>query len=140
MNRKAHILYWVAIVALLLEIARQRREGSSLSEKLRAAVIAESAERAAAKKQENELLSLRNVVSQLSPASSDESFENALELWIAKVHRLSAYLDGQGMNQSTSKQPNRGQFTVLRQVCQLIPPHLVPKTARETGVDEKSRT
>jgi hypothetical protein len=37
-------------------------------------------------------------------------------------------------------QPNRGQFTVLRQVCQLIPPHLVPKTARETGVDEKSRT
>ena len=37
-------------------------------------------------------------------------------------------------------QPNRGQFTVLRQVCQLIPPHLVSKTARVTGVDEKSRT
>lgn len=44
------------------------------------------------------------------------------------------------MNQSTSKQPNRGQFTVLRQICQLIPPYLVPKVARETGVDEKSRT
>ena len=44
------------------------------------------------------------------------------------------------MNQSTSKQPNRVQFTVLRQICQLIPPHLVPKVVRETGVDEKSRT
>ena len=44
------------------------------------------------------------------------------------------------MNQSTSKQPNRGQFTVLRQICQLIPPHLVPKVVRETGVDEKSRS
>lgn len=27
-------------------------------------------------------------------------------------------------------QPNRGQFAVLRQVCQLIPPHRVPKLAR----------
>ncbi len=44
------------------------------------------------------------------------------------------------MQQRTSNQPNRFKFTVLRQVCQLIPPHLVPKTARETGVDEKSRT
>jgi len=44
------------------------------------------------------------------------------------------------VNQSASKQPNRGQFTVLRQICQLITPHLVPKVARETGVDEKSRT
>ena len=44
------------------------------------------------------------------------------------------------MNQSTSKQPNRVQFTVLRQICQLIPPHLVPKVVRETGVDEKSRS
>ena len=42
------------------------------------------------------------------------------------------------MNKSTSKQPNRGQFTVLRRICPLIPPLLVPKVARETGVDEKN--
>jgi Domain of unknown function (DUF4372) len=29
---------------------------------------------------------------------------------------------------------------VLRQICNLIPPHLVPKLARETGVDAKART
>jgi hypothetical protein len=28
----------------------------------------------------------------------------------------------------------------LRQLCNLIPPHLVPKLARETGVDKKART
>jgi hypothetical protein len=39
-----------------------------------------------------------------------------------------------------SIQPNRRHFTVLRQICQLIPPHLVPKLTRETGVDEKERT
>lgn len=44
------------------------------------------------------------------------------------------------MKNQNSKQPNRGQFTVLRQVCQLIPPYLAPKVARVTGVDEKSRT
>jgi hypothetical protein len=37
-------------------------------------------------------------------------------------------------------QPNRRHFTVLRQICQLIPPHLVSKLARETGVDLKERT
>jgi len=36
--------------------------------------------------------------------------------------------------------PKRGQFSVLRQICDLIPPHLVPKLARETGVDKKART
>jgi hypothetical protein len=29
---------------------------------------------------------------------------------------------------------------VLRQICQLIPTHLVAKLARETGADDKSRT
>jgi len=29
---------------------------------------------------------------------------------------------------------------VLRQLCELIPTHLVPKLARETGVDLKERT
>jgi hypothetical protein len=37
-------------------------------------------------------------------------------------------------------QTNRGKFTVLRQVCRLIPPYLAPKVARETGGDEKGRT
>jgi hypothetical protein len=36
--------------------------------------------------------------------------------------------------------PSRNQFVVLRQICNLIPPHLVPKLARETGVDKKART
>lgn len=30
--------------------------------------------------------------------------------------------------------------SVLRQICNLIPPHVVPKLAREHGVDEKART
>jgi hypothetical protein len=38
------------------------------------------------------------------------------------------------------KSPARGQFTTFRQVCNLIPTHLVPKLARETGVDEQART
>lgn len=37
-------------------------------------------------------------------------------------------------------QPNRSHATVLRQICELIPTHLVAKLARETGVDEKART
>jgi len=37
-------------------------------------------------------------------------------------------------------QPNRRHATVLRQLCELIPTHLVPKLARETGVDLKERT
>jgi IS4 transposase len=40
----------------------------------------------------------------------------------------------------TQNIPTVSKFTVLRQVCNYIPPHLVPKVARETGVDEKTRT
>jgi hypothetical protein len=36
--------------------------------------------------------------------------------------------------------PSHSQFAVLRQICNLIPNHLVPKLARETGVDKKART
>jgi hypothetical protein len=46
----------------------------------------------------------------------------------------------QGVKNINSTQPNRRHFTVLRQLCQLIPNHLVPKLARETGVDTKQRT
>jgi IS4 transposase len=38
------------------------------------------------------------------------------------------------------KLPTASKFTVLRQVCNYIPPHLVPQIARDTGVDEKART
>lgn len=38
------------------------------------------------------------------------------------------------------KLPTGSKFTVLRQLSNYIPPHLVPKLARETGVDEKART
>lgn len=36
--------------------------------------------------------------------------------------------------------PSRSQFAVLRQICNLIPSYLVPKLAKETGVDKKART
>jgi hypothetical protein len=36
--------------------------------------------------------------------------------------------------------PTGSTLTVLRQLCNYIPPHLVPRLARETGVDEKART
>ena len=42
------------------------------------------------------------------------------------------------MNKTTI--PSRGQFAVLRQICNLIPSYLVPKLARETGVEKKART
>ena len=40
----------------------------------------------------------------------------------------------------TTHKPTRGSFTLLRQLCNLIPAHLVPKLARDTGVQEKART
>jgi hypothetical protein len=42
------------------------------------------------------------------------------------------------MNKTTT--PSRSQFAVLRQICNLIPTHLVPKLAHECGVDKKART
>jgi len=42
------------------------------------------------------------------------------------------------MNKKTL--PSRSQFAVLRQICNLIPAYLVPKLAKETGVDKKART
>jgi hypothetical protein len=40
----------------------------------------------------------------------------------------------------TTTSPSRSQFAVFRQISNLIPTHLVPKLARETGVDKKART
>jgi hypothetical protein len=36
--------------------------------------------------------------------------------------------------------PTRSKFSILRQVCNFIPPHLVSKIARTTGAEDKSRT
>ena len=36
--------------------------------------------------------------------------------------------------------PTRSKITVLHQLCNLIPAHLVPKLARETGVEDKARS
>src|SRR3974377_2586303 len=38
------------------------------------------------------------------------------------------------------KIPTASKFAVVRQLCNYIPSHLVPKLARETGVDEQART
>jgi hypothetical protein len=44
------------------------------------------------------------------------------------------------MKNKTSHKPTRSSFTILRQLCNLIPNHLVPRLAREHAVTEKSRT
>src|SRR6266571_4374035 len=44
------------------------------------------------------------------------------------------------MKNKTNSQPSRSKFSVLRQLCNWIPTHLVPKLARATGVEEKART
>jgi hypothetical protein len=36
--------------------------------------------------------------------------------------------------------PTAGKFTLLRQLCNFIPPHLVPCLARQTGVEDHART
>lgn len=36
--------------------------------------------------------------------------------------------------------PTRSRFNILRQICNLIPEHLVSRIARETGAEDKSRT
>ncbi len=38
------------------------------------------------------------------------------------------------------KLPTASKLTIVRQLCNYIPIHLVPKLARETGVDEQART
>lgn len=43
------------------------------------------------------------------------------------------------MNKKQIK-PTGSRLTILNQLCNLIPPHLVARLARETGVDEKART
>jgi len=44
------------------------------------------------------------------------------------------------MKNQTQRKPTRGKFSLLRQLCNLIPSHLVPQLARTHAVAEKSRT
>lgn len=39
----------------------------------------------------------------------------------------------------TNHKPTASSFSVLRQICNFIPPHLVPKLARATGAEQKAR-
>ena len=36
--------------------------------------------------------------------------------------------------------PAKAKYTVLNQICKLIPPHMVTKLARKHGVDARSRS
>ncbi len=44
------------------------------------------------------------------------------------------------MQKKTNRKPTRSRFTLLRQLCNLIPNHVVPGLARQHEVDTKSRT
>lgn len=44
------------------------------------------------------------------------------------------------MEKQKRTKPAVGSFSILRQICNFIPNHLVPVLARETGVDKKART
>lgn len=44
------------------------------------------------------------------------------------------------MKKKKPTQPSRRHTTILRQLVELIPAYLVPKLARETGVEDKART
>ena len=46
----------------------------------------------------------------------------------------------QGVKKTKPDPPSRKLATVFRQVCELIPSHLVPKLARECGVDDRARS
>jgi hypothetical protein len=43
------------------------------------------------------------------------------------------------MKKKTTTKPTAGKFSLLRQICNFIPPHLVPKLARDTGVEKQWR-
>lgn len=43
------------------------------------------------------------------------------------------------MKNQTRNKPAAAKFSLLRQICNFIPPHLVPKLARDTGVEKQWR-
>jgi len=44
------------------------------------------------------------------------------------------------MKNQTRHKPTASKFSLLRQLCNFIPPHLVPRLARATGVENQART
>src|SRR5208282_5272428 len=44
------------------------------------------------------------------------------------------------MKNQTRHKPTASKFSLLRQLCNFIPPHLVPRLARQTGVEDQART
>ena len=44
------------------------------------------------------------------------------------------------MKKQKTINPTRSKFHICQQICNLIPPHLTPKIARDTGAEDKSRT
>ena len=44
------------------------------------------------------------------------------------------------MKKQTRHKPTGSKFSLLRQLCNFIPPHLVPHLARQTGVEDQART
>ena len=44
------------------------------------------------------------------------------------------------MKNKPSRKPTASKFSLLRQLCNFIPPHLVPQLARDTGVEQQART
>ena len=44
------------------------------------------------------------------------------------------------MKKKTTAKPTAGKFSLLRQLCNFIPAHLVPKLARATGVEDHARS
>jgi len=44
------------------------------------------------------------------------------------------------MKIQTRTKPTIAKFSLLRQFCNFIPPHLVPRLARQTGVENQART
>jgi hypothetical protein len=54
--------------------------------------------------------------------------------------QVGAFCHSARMKKQYPTSPRRSPFSVLRQICHLIPAHLAPKPARETSVDRKART
>ncbi|MGO9443303.1 MAG: DUF4372 domain-containing protein [Thiobacillaceae bacterium] len=44
------------------------------------------------------------------------------------------------MKKKTASKPTASKFSLLRQLGNFIPPHLVPKLARATGVEDHARS
>lgn len=56
--------------------------------------------------------------------------------WLARLGPATRW----GMKVQTRNKPTAGELSLLRQLCNLIPTHLVPQLARDTGNDAQART